>query len=360
MDKNKSHFFIFGCWNRDNCYETENFDYRLAVSDLINSNQPIYHFGIIAGDNVYPHKSNKKKNYYWHTLQFGFDVILALLKNRTITKKIYGTIGNHDVDNDKILKYQITHSNIIMPNNMYIQPISNNLRLIFIDTNLYQKNNNYPTESQQNLKNNFYNVIDKKQAEDKLDKYLQDPFEGWTIVIGHEPICSFKKKGDKIKEDTLEGFQPMLDKLASIPQCVYMCADTHSFQAWNITTRNGDKLPMIVAGTGGAEPDETTAIKDNFKCNDNKFELIESRYPYGYCDVECTLTKMIIKYMPLDTCTSDKGNDSIITLEYQRNKKIKVLNIKKITKSCSARKIKPEFCNLENEVIKGGKRKMKK
>jgi hypothetical protein len=365
MSIEKRNFFVFGCWNRDNC-DGDKKDYRKALIDKLILEPNKYDFGIIAGDNVYPHKKigeKKIKNYYKHTLEYGFNDLLGPLKESTFDKKIYATIGNHDVEKDSILKYQITHNNIVMPNNMYMEKISDYLRIIFLDTNINAKDliDKYKfTDKLDEFKtkegNNFYNVKNSHDVLMRLNEYLDEEFYGWTIVIGHEPIFTFKKE----KSSKLDNFQEILEKLASISRCVYMCADTHSFQAWNIVTEKHKSLPMIVVGTGGADPDDTTTQKLIFNSKANSLRLLESRYPYGYCDVKCDKNNLRIKYVPLDLCTEKEGNDSIIKFKYDKDIKImKKTTREKISNECKAIETLPKLCELEGEIMNGGKKKMK-
>ena len=98
---NYSHFFVFGCWNRDNC-SGNRLDYRKAVIHQILEKKDYFDFGIIAGDNIYPHKKKEKKEdktstvdekekkekkYYQSTLDYGFDLLQQLKYNTNIVEK---------------------------------------------------------------------------------------------------------------------------------------------------------------------------------------------------------------------------------------------------------------------------------
>ena len=69
-------FFIFGCWNEDNCND-DLLDHRMKVLNMIKENiddksgtKKEYEFGIVAGDNIYPVKDkSKKKLFYKKTLK---------------------------------------------------------------------------------------------------------------------------------------------------------------------------------------------------------------------------------------------------------------------------------------------------
>lgn len=357
MNNNYSHFFIFGCWNRDNCNGTK-LDYRKAIANKLLLKKDYFDFGIIAGDNIYPHKSEKIKNYYESTLNYGFN-LLQQLKNNTKNKKIYGVIGNHDIHSPNILQKQINRNVLTMPNNFFIDEKNNYIRIICFDTNLFDKiwnDNNIKENILFNVKNNnnenFYNVKNIKELEKKIDDIISEKFNGWTIIIGHEPIISIKTKDYGEKITNWNNYKEILEKIASIPKVIYMCADIHSFQAWNIKINNKN-LPMIVVGTGGAEPDLSLNINKTYTHDGNKINLLATEYPYGYCDVSYNDKELIITYIPLNGCSNESNIEYTFEYNIKKNKlDFTKANIQK--GKCDAKIIDKELCEKPDLII-GGK-----
>ena len=383
-------FFFFGCWNRDNCGDK---DYRKGLFDTLQPIAASFDFGVIAGDNVYAH--NKK--YYQSTLEYGFG-LLENLREHVQRKKIYATIGNHDVYRKKVLEYQIQSPVITMPTNMYIRKdkTAPYLRIIFIDTNifshkkipLYEKARSQirgniedpeienpldmfirkdavvnPHEKTIPIDKKFFVVqtesdvialLEQLKKEDKKTQY-----QGWTIVVGHEPIISIKPKVKNgvsyTKMNTWIPYLRTLELLASMPKTVYMCADVHSFQGWNVHTETGI-LPMVVVGTGGGEPDETLPIH-TYSSGEYKMDLIASEYPYGYCEVKCTPTKLDIFYKPLRNCTV---SNQTIHLSYENHQLRNKTSMKKTVAPgvCKAPMTQEALCILDpSKEMVGGKKK---
>lgn len=357
-----NHFFLFGCWNRDNCSGNK-LDYRKALAEKILLKDDYFNFGIITGDNIYQHKATeekkkKEKNYYESTLNYGFD-LLKKLKINTINKQIYGTIGNHDIDLPNILQKQIESNVLTMPYNVFSNYDNKNLRIIFIDTNLFDKkwddsDNNELFKIKNNIGSAFYVIKNIDDLEKYLDNIKREEFNGWNIIIGHEPIISIKLKKSEYKINNLDRYEEILEKLASIPKAVYMCADVHSFQAWNIRTKE-KTLPMIVVGTGGAEPDQTIENK-NFDHEGINLDLLATEYPYGYCDISYNENEFFITYIPLNGC-SDESNIEY-TFEYNIEKNELIFFKKNIQEQepCIAQEIEEYLCKNPDGLIKGGRK----
>jgi len=121
------------------------------------------------------------------------------------------------------------------------------------------------------------------------------------FVMGHVPMFYFREKPTsqyfrqmKIEDDSISDakknryIQTLYDILAE-HNCIYLCADTHSFEIMNISQKDSGKtLVQIVCGTGGGEPDivETDNIKFmNYGIervqNDNEF--VEKYRIQGNC-----------------------------------------------------------------------------
>lgn len=367
-----SHFFFFGCWNRDNC--EENKDYRKGVFDTILPIANKYHFGVIAGDNVYP----QQKKYYKKTLDYGFE-LLQQVRNKTLLKHIYATIGNHDVNRTSVLEYQVRKhlsGEIYMPQNVYLQKVSPHLRLLFIDTNFFTRKHPglYASAMDQPNRNikvpkSLEHFFVSKTKEGTL-AYIQEllhqdkAFQGWTLVVGHEPLISIKPKlksrGMINKLTSLDHYQELLTILSSCKKTIYMAADVHTFQAWNIPWK-GKNIPMIVAGTGGGDPDINLPMGGHYRTDEgHEMHLIASEHPYGYCEVECSKSSCVIQYKPLHGCSVHQKE---VSIQYdEKQQMLKVLTTKEIPQSvrCAAPPVKQTQCIVEPSLEMMGGRNIKK
>jgi hypothetical protein len=349
-------FFFYGCWNRDNCSGA---DYRLAVIDALYQQAKNFDFGIIAGDNVYPHKiktgTAKTKSYYAKTLSYAFDA-MQRVRDLLKSKKIFAVLGNHDVATPGVLKAQLNHTTFEMPSNIYTVSDSQ-LRLIFIDTNLLQLDGSIP-KAYKNTDEEISNFLDKDVNDGAtlmvwLSNKLKEPHSGWTVVVGHEPIKT--KKASKDQELMIAN--EIIKMLSESPNTVYMCADTHNFQAVQLSTDSHATL-MIVAGTGGADPDPSLPVGNK----GNGYNLIASESPFGYCDVVCTSKKLTITYRHLPGCGSAQNDVTIVVhrtgktrgavVHYFDNDHVNEPGSIK----CGAKSTVESQCTPLGEVLNGGKR----
>lgn len=345
-------FFFFGCWNRDNCSDKSPLDYRTAVIDAISEKASEFNFGIVAGDNIYPYKADKSKKYYEKTLTYAFDA-MNKVKTTVKSKKIYATIGNHDVVNKSILEAQLKHGVFDMPSNLFVKTIPSWLRIIFIDTNLLQNDHKLPAvySSDDPLIQGYFqkDIRDGKAVLGWLDEELKKNHEGWTIVVGHEPIKTIKAK----KSYELAYSKELIQILSQDPHTIYMCADTHNFQGVHLS----EKLLMIVAGTGGATPDESLPTEKN-----SLYNLFASESPYGYCDVVCTKDRLEISYRHLSGC-NQATKDITITVYHADPRAISYKEYDDASTSldCKATKTVAAQCNVTNaKVLEGGKHRSRR
>ena len=323
-----NHFFLMGCWNDDHC---EGLDYRKAVIDEIIKHKSEYNYGILAGDNIYQHGNT----YYKKTLDYGFQ---ELLKTQL---PLYTILGNHDVHKESILKAHLElneQRKIILPYNCYVHYLPN-LRLIMIDTNLltpkqdkggiYQKLlSKYPS---------FFRVNTAEKLLNNLNYELKKPFDGWTIVLGHEPLLSYKLKKDQLKLTNLSHVETLLELLSKSPKTIYISADVHSFQVINLPYEK-HILPMIVAGTGGADPDINPELSSQLSYTiygkEYTFQMTAENPSYGYVSIEYDKQNLKVYYHPLKGCSEGQ---SMLELCY-KNKQLQLKNQRKITKkTCNAK-----------------------
>ena len=213
----------------------------------------------------------KKENYNIRDqLQEGFAECIT----RVPAKIFLIGIGNHDIENCDILKYQKNYSNIeknnlwYLPNEYYVVQYdleSFKVKFIFIDTNIYEDKIkcDYDLDSFRDKDISKYTeykqLLQDQQATWLADALAKSDSNTWNIVIGHTPFYFIPHKS------TL-GFRPALATLISNNYSkidLYMCADEHNQQY--IPGNNIDLLkrpPQIIVGSGGAPLDTPSSLKE--------------------------------------------------------------------------------------------------
>lgn len=273
-------FFFFGCWNREEC---SGFDYRRAVLENIKeqAKRNKFTFGIVAGDNIYPdtkknaNKKYKQKTYRKSVLENGFKLL-----NDISVQNIYVGYGNHDVANRKIGNVVAkTQADIVgqydkmtlCTEQVCTLRESSVARYFFVDTN----------DGFEPLLSEVRNLLNKNRSSDK-----------WNIIVGHEPPISFKKKYNT------DAGAKFIEMLSLFDKTIYLCADTHNFQA--LVARSGTKqVPVIISGTAGAEPDELpppemTSLSHNSAIT---IESVAQADPYGYSRIVVYRDNVFVEYM---------------------------------------------------------------
>ena len=318
---NKETFFFLGCWNNVPCKNYDNIvkNNRSNILDLIEKNIKKYDFGVLGGDNIYPMKlkdgKSKYKIYYRSSINY-INRILDISsrirrktkkKNYYLGKKLHVILGNHDYKkkNFKIQK------KLFLNKNSKLYDYNNYFTSKYADYHFLDTNNLL-------LLNDYLKFIDTKNK------------NKWIILIGHEPILSLKdKKNDLqiLKEDKINYSREIINRLKELdyPKMIYICADTHNFQFLNLQDKeNNFDLPIIIAGTGGANPDDLKGLRvnkdilkdfniDNIRIN----KLLE---PYGYLSFNIYKNKVIFSYIQCDRISSfmiriNKKNKLIISEE---------------------------------------------
>jgi hypothetical protein len=340
-------FFFFGCWNYDNCDPKEvpdgyrdgkQRDYRKGVIDMIRERLGQYTFGIIAGDNAY---ARYGKTYYKSTIDYGFELL------RGLEKKLYDAIGNHEIVATNVLEYEREKGKdlLAIAEDCTIH-VAGGFRIITMNTNLL---------SHKSHDNGEGSVPRSMLMVEKVATWLKKPFAGWTLVVGHEPILSVKRKEQqKVKANTLLGYERLLEVLSLGEQVVYMCADVHEFQAWNLVGDAGKSIPMIVAGTGGAIPDlPMQKVPYPFMSKEGSRErlvgtMVVSQPAYGYCEVGVNREgELVVRYIPLQGCGYKPMG---ITLQIQTDGMVNVLTKAKRStpKECLAPVIEQALCDKKD------------
>ena len=293
-----------------------------------------------------------------------FDFLVGMIKKGKIgDTPIYFINGNHDIEDciPKQIESLLLEGNLI-PNNRvidqseHIEYTNENYILIFLDTN---------NGISRFLHTELTKILSKKG------------FNKWIILCGHIPLGSVKMKNPDAKEEkkgtvtqsfiTLDTVMKAL-RNTGYRKFLYLCADTHNFQVNEIVNskyldikeeqflKNQNhkvkrihsnsistvpelpesdlRIPEIVAGTGGADPDFVEAILYPFHHplkntkEDNKIGLICHMYKpsYGFCDIKIEEELVTVRYHQL---VGNKEFISKVSIKYEYPNKNYVIEIEK-------------------------------
>jgi hypothetical protein len=176
---------------------------------------------------------------------------------------------------------------------------------VFINTNLFTPK--YIKSFTEIDLNNPINVLSNE-----LDKCTAKTI----YIVGHEPLIAAKVKDDEyftqlklIGEvyDVIEQFYNKQEKKDK--KIAYLCADVHNFQALTLHKQGSTLvLPVIVCGTGGADPDLEIFEAENHEhyttgkvheriINGIRYDVTISALekPYGFC----IINDASVSYHPL-------------------------------------------------------------
>jgi len=307
-----------------------------------------------------------------------FDFLVSMIKKGNIGgKPIYFINGNHDIEycipeQIEKIKPLLKLYNLI-PNNKVILP----------EDPIKYTNQNYISKhlDTNNGISRFLHV--------ELSKILKEEgFNKWIILCGHIPLGSVKmKRADASKKGTVTQSFVTLDTVmkalanTGYRKFLYLCADTHNFQVNEIVNskdleiKSGQlllenqnhkvkgnninsinnvsdipesdlRIPEIVAGTGGADPDFVEAIRYPFHHplrntrRNNEIGLICHMYKpsYGFCDIKIEENLVSVRYHQL---VGNKEFISEVLIQNEnptRNSKIQIVQDEILT----SKKIKLE------------------
>jgi predicted phosphodiesterase len=217
---------------------------RLVAEDI--NHTPEIEFMVTAGDNFYSEReTNFQKNV-----------------SGCYTKKMYASLGNHDVERYKE-EMEYSNPNWVLPARNYTVLVNGNIRILMIDTNPYYAMKEYRSNKEH------------MEAMAEVDDFLSSvqPFPGITLTVGHHPLLHnrHKLKGEK---PTLLEFGERICKITD----VYFCADEHNLQHVRLFNQG---VEQFILGGGGAKPDEV--IIEDYP------ELTNFKHPYhgyGILDVD--------------------------------------------------------------------------
>lgn len=293
IDQESLTFFVFGCWNKDETGPRDIVPRDVVPRDVVlehlqtKTGTGIYDFGIVAGDNIYPHVLTttnviKKKEYNHEVIVSGF----AALDNVNAPVKM--VLGNHNVlnvtwkPNMGIKEYE-----------EHVSKLSKNISLILENkvenrgiANVWYLDSNEATKIADFINTTINNAIEDFEA------------STWNIIVGHHPLFSIKTKyvsgivdESKDKVALLNDFDNIMTAISKLKNPVYLCADVHNFQV-GVIRYKGVSLPMVVAGTGGAQPDpianDLKTYSHPYNGEKVEYQVFGQENPYGYCGVKLT------------------------------------------------------------------------
>lgn len=211
---------MFGCWGMD-CEEDS--PQRLIAQDI--NNDPEIDFMVTAGDNFYK------------------DIDLEKNFIGCYSKRMYASLGNHDIDTAE-LQMAFNDRNWVLPSRNYVLRIvtgggTQRMRIIMVNTS--------PIFSKKTYKD-LPGVLDREMRE--LEDFMEavPKSDLFTIVVGHHPLVTnrHKDKGPVTR---------MSMKIGNMGN-IYVCADEHNLQHIIMPGLN-----EFIIGGGGAKPD-TTILPD--------------------------------------------------------------------------------------------------
>lgn len=256
---NQSHplhpFLFMGCWNRRGTPRD-----RVAAAIQSSSIENV----VLGGDNVYPLDGTKKHN----------NVVLYEGVNLLSGKRIYSSLGNHNVKNKNIESLELSLMDWTLPSAYYVCIFSDNYALVVLDTNIVEETEKY------NMMIKWFSETIKDLSMHGIKYY----------VVQHEPYASYKKA----KRPVLPNGSKLLYEMKVYPPIAILCADTHNYQVNSIDV-NGTKILQYVVGTGGASYDTIIGSTDEHIdiASDIKLKMINRIEGFGYLQVTVDEMKFI-------------------------------------------------------------------
>ncbi len=320
--------FFLGCWNEIKC---EKDNRAIILNKILNAG---YKIGVLGGDNFYPYKVSKKdlelsggkaKLFRKSTLR-----PLETLKSRI--DDLHVALGNHDLDKlpsschpYAVFQYQIN----LFKDRLYAYPhagietyTSNDLNKYIVNYSLSGQN------GRNNVKMVFLDLNNLDSCRMSVEilnlakkQVIDEPRQkSWVLVFAHEPLIVYSP--NKVKAEDKDKYGPdfpiaslfirqALDDLSrgvgelnevSGGRTLFIAADTHNFQASMVSTPANGNYPLIVCGTGGANPElqlPETIRYPAFDTDDghHSTDIITTAMPYGYLDIDITEGSIIATYI---------------------------------------------------------------
>ena len=145
--------------------------------------------------------------------------------------------------------------------------------------------------------------------------------KSWVLVFAHEPLIVYSpnkvKKEDKEKygddfpiaslfiRQALDDLSRCVGELNEISggRVLFIAADTHNFQASVVSTPANGTYPLIVCGTGGANPEldlpphASEYIAFDTADGHHRTEILVAAMPYGYLDINISEDSITTTYI---------------------------------------------------------------
>ena len=274
---------VFGCWN-EGCKENSG---QKSVANLIKSNEFMYKFMVILGDNYYAEKKtlietkkSKLKVKLTNILELknGFEC----LEQINLEKKLI--MGNHDIEESIDKSCSVLKTQLKLPwydikfpfgYDMYYlygenkNTYNSTILFIYLDTTLYSEGLDDNNSCYKSVLNKNITTLKDQQRNFVIDtlKFIDNKLYNINNVVffGHEPLFTFKEK-NSIKEPSiiLELLNILFEQKQPNVNFYWICADYHIYQNSKITNKLNpeQKISQWIFGTGGGKLDET--VQTNF------------------------------------------------------------------------------------------------
>ena len=302
-------FIHFGCWNKGGCsmdsQELNNLSRVMKnLREVCNDETTKPEFVVVSGDNYYPdtltittdEKKIKGKNINTRHLDSG----LECLPNNVPVNII---LGNHDVESDVLVDYQIPAEAISFPEvpeqqkcyildkqiefagkrrrfgttlDVHASRIFNDETLVLmIDTTLYYDEEKIGLKCYRHYYENDNLTLselrdNQKKIVEREIKIVESNAEIKNIVIiGHDPIICYKVKRGVTITIVSPGYNLINLLYNSIYKNIprnrnlkfyYLCADLHHYQIGSVKIEREDDdsmdIKQYIVGTGGTDLDD--------------------------------------------------------------------------------------------------------
>lgn len=315
-------FFGVGCWNRG-CIREQQEVFREIIEQ-----QDEMESLLILGDNVYSNKDIyteeeieklglHKKSHSYDTYIKGLKCLVGDDNLRQLDKSVFFVLGNHDISINKneprgecFLYNTQKNATSFNPNFKTQYPFNSidinkngiKIKLIFIDSNFadlgvsYMNNNSCIQINSENL-SKLQNQLTWLEGE------LENSEADHNLIIAHHPLLSNKMGTKGPKNSYIKELIVLFDNYLH-KNITYLCADTHMYQHWRMTNKQGLSLTQIVCGTGGALLNTKNSLTREMPIDigSNRYlftKLEEIDKTYGFCKLHFNKRNVRVEFVPI-------------------------------------------------------------
>ena len=288
MSGNTYNICFFGCWNVG-CAESTG--QRQLTNEIIKRKEQFNKL-IVAGDNVYPVKTDKSASAVIAIIQTGFNCLNSIDIDTSII------LGNHDAEQTNpgpepgpgpkpICMSDIQKSHATGKMHIHDTVTHEQIDCGNFKVNLIYTNTNHFVDDKEYKKLNCYEPSTKQQIEfDQINKIRQmvDYSDNtYNFIIGHHPIFYLLHKepwtmnDSGLKMNFLVMMKEISIQLATHgKRLYYLCADEHLYQHFDCLN-----LTQIISGTGGANLDPAQSLGNQYLVGNKKHPFCENTIKYG-------------------------------------------------------------------------------